>query len=399
MHSSIDILVLALSLLVLVPSTFLFVQLLAGSLVRSPAAAQALPVVPSSLAVLMPAHDEAAGIAAAIRAVLLQLGSADRLMVVADNCSDDTAGTARALGAEVVERVDEAHRGKGYALDFGIRALAARPPDIVVIVDADCIVAPGALARLAAQCEASPRPIQALYLMHAPAGAPVGMRVAELAWLVKNKVRPLGSAAFGWPCQLMGTGMAFRWSTIEQASLASGHLVEDMQMGLDMASAGTPPLFCPEALVRSVFPSDREGVESQRTRWEHGHLSMITGVGPRLLWRALRRRDTALLAMALDLMVPPLASLVLLLAALLLLDAAWWGFGHSPVPLALSSLALAMVAAGVLLAWWREGRTIVSANELLTLPLYVAAKMPVYLRLLTRRQTQWVRTKRDERQP
>lgn len=398
MAGSVDVVLLALSLVALVPSTFLFVQILGGSRARPAMAAAAPCATRPEVAVLMPAHDEASGIAAAIRAVLSQLGPADRLWVVADNCSDDTAAIARALGAEVVERKNAAQRGKGHALDFGVRALAAAPPDVVVIVDADCIVAPGALARLAARCEASPRPAQALYLMHAPAGAGLGMRIAEFAWVVRNKVRPLGSAAFGWPCQLMGTGMAFRWSTLERASLATGNLVEDMQLGLDMASAGTPPMFCPEALVSSVFPIDREGADSQRTRWEHGHLSMIASAGPRLLWRALRHGDKALLAMALDLMVPPLASLVLALATLILLNAAWWGFGHSLVPLVLSVLALAMVAAGTLLAWRVEGRVIVSAKELARLPWYVAAKIPVYLRLFTRRQTQWVRTKRDERQ-
>ncbi|UUZ49852.1 hypothetical protein LP420_06825 [Massilia sp. B-10] len=41
----------------------------------------------------------------------------DRLLVVADNCSDDTANQARSLGADVLERTDLVRRGKGYALD------------------------------------------------------------------------------------------------------------------------------------------------------------------------------------------------------------------------------------------------------------------------------------------
>jgi hypothetical protein len=45
------------------------------------------------------------------------------------------------------------------------------PPEVVVIVDADCIVEPDALALLAADCAATGRPVQALYLMHAPPGA------------------------------------------------------------------------------------------------------------------------------------------------------------------------------------------------------------------------------------
>ena len=71
------------------------------------------------LAVLVPAHDEEEGIAATLAAVLAQLGPHDRLLVVADNCSDATAAVARAAGAEVVERSSDL-RGKGYALAHGI---------------------------------------------------------------------------------------------------------------------------------------------------------------------------------------------------------------------------------------------------------------------------------------
>ena len=392
---------LLLTLLMAVPAGVLFLQLVAAVTRRArPDEADAAPPRRDTLAVLMPAHDEAAGITAAIAAVRAQLGPRDRLLVVADNCSDATAAIARAAGAEVTERADTQRRGKGYALDHGVRWLEhdrRDPPAVVVIVDADCIVAPHALERLAHRCLASGRPVQALYLMHAPPGAALGLRIAEFAWLVKNKVRPLGSAVLGWPCQLMGTGMAFPWALIRAAPLASGHLVEDMQLGLDLAGAGAAPLFCPQALVSSVFPSDAAGARAQRTRWEHGHLSVIARSGPRLLMSALARRDAASAALALDLMVPPLAALVLALGTLLVIDLAWWWFGADASPAGVAAVALALLVAGVMAAWWRDARHIVTGRELLGLPLYVAAKIPVYVRLFTKRQVEWVRTKRDDR--
>ncbi|MES3012836.1 MAG: glycosyltransferase family 2 protein, partial [Pseudomonadota bacterium] len=314
-------------------------------------------------------------------------------------CSDATAAVARAAGAEVVERSNPVLRGKGYALDHGVRWLERDPPAVVVIVDADCIVAPHGLEKLAQRCLATGRPIQALYLMHALAGAGLGLRIAEFAWLVKNKLRPLGGAALGWPCQLMGTGMAFPWEVLRAAPLATGHLVEDMQLGLDLAAAGRPPLFCPQARVSSVFPGDVEGARAQRTRWEHGHLSVIVAVGPRMLWRALTRRSWALLGMALDLMVPPLAALVLTLAVLCLTGAAWWLVAGDVRPVGVAVGALALLGAGVLLVWQRDGRHIVALKELLGLPLYVAAKIPLYVQLFTKRQIDWVRTKRDDGRP
>jgi len=112
------------------------------------------------LAVLMPAHDEAAVIAQTVAVVRQQLRPQDRLLVVADNCTDTTAEVARAAGAEVVERTDHALRGKGYALAHGLACLAQRPPQVVLVVDADCRVAPGALQRLGAQAWRLQRPVQ-----------------------------------------------------------------------------------------------------------------------------------------------------------------------------------------------------------------------------------------------
>jgi cellulose synthase/poly-beta-1,6-N-acetylglucosamine synthase-like glycosyltransferase len=397
----IDALLLLATLLLAMPSTVLFVELCAAALPRRRHAADRPDIAPAALAedrlaVLMPAHDEAGGIRPVIAAVMAQLRTGDRLLVVADNCTDATAAVARAAGAEVVERSDAVRRGKGYALDHGVRWLGRDAPAVVVIVDADCIVAPGALQRLRGRCLTSARPVQALYLMHAPAGAALGQRIAAFAWIVKNRARPIGSARLGWPCQLMGTGMAFPWPLLRDAPLASGHIVEDMQLGLDLAAAGAAPLFCAEALVSSEFPVDRAAAATQRTRWEHGHLSVIADAGPRLLGRALARGDVRLVGMVLDLLVPPLAALVLMLVVAAVVTAGWWAIGGAAAPFAVAGAALALVASGLVLAWARYGRATVGWRELLGLPLYVAAKIPVYLRLFTKRQVEWVRTKRHD---
>ncbi|MBS1190935.1 MAG: glycosyltransferase family protein [Rhodocyclaceae bacterium] len=348
------------------------------------------------LAVLVPAHDEAAGIAATLDSIQAQLAPGDRLLVVADNCTDATADLARARGAKVLERRSPWRRGKGYALDFGIRRLEAEPPEVVVIVDADCALAPGTLDALARCCAASGRPVQAVDLMHAPPGAPLKTRVAEFAWTVKNRVRPLGFHRLGLPCQLMGTGMAFPWPLIARAALASSHLTEDLLLGLDLARAGSPPLFCPEGLVSSRFPADAEGLWAQRTRWEHGHLGLIAGRAPRLLLEALGRRNGPLLALALDLAVPPLALLCLLVLALAAAAGLLLALGASPVPFALALGEAVLLAVSVFAAWWRFGRESIALGDLLAAAAYVLWKLPLYRRFLAGRQVEWVRSKREE---
>lgn len=404
MIAFISLLLLAALAVVLVPVLVLLVQALMAFAPAAPAPAPGTRR--PRLAILIPAHNEESGIGAVIAALLPQLQAGDRVLVVADNCADATAAVARQAGAEVRERADTGRRGKGYALDFGVRCLAGElpdpaaagapppaPPEVMLIVDADCLVAPGAIDRLARTALASGRPVQALYLMYAPASAGPMKKIAEFAWIVKNRVRPLGFYRLGLPCQLMGTGMAFPWAAISGASLANGHIVEDMKLGMDLARAGKAPLFCPDALVSSTFPSSDAGTSSQRTRWEHGHMSMLSAAPP-LLLQGLLRLNRGMLGLALDLCVPPLALLTLLVLALafcsLLLALA-----GALAPLVVAALALAALGLAIMLSWWRYGRQVLSAGNLLMAVLYIFWKVPLYLRFFINRQVEWVRSKRD----
>lgn len=381
------------ALFALVPASVLFIQVLMALLPEASAVQER--VARQRLAILMPAHNESLMIADTLATILPQLVAGDRLLVVADNCSDNTAAIARASGAEVIERSNLDHRGKGYALDFGVRHLESDPPEVVIVIDADCRVEAGAIDRLARECGETKRPVQALYLMLAPPDAGLKMRIAEFAWLVKNQVRPLGYHRLGLPCQLDGTGMAFPWVQLCNAALASGHIVEDLKLGIDLARAGTPARFCPQALVTSVFPTTTEGVATQRTRWEHGHLGMILGEAPGMLLEAVRSFDRRLLALALDLCVPPLALLLMLVFALSGCGALLFLATGMTLPLLLANTALTFLALSILLAWAGFGRHVLSLASLAHAPFYALRKIPVYLLFMVKRQGEWVRSKRD----
>jgi len=387
------IVLLLAAIAVLLPASILFGEIFLA-LWPNPRLAAA-SVERTRIAVLMPAHDEASIIASTIRSVLPQLSRVDRLVVVADNCSDDTAKIAAGEGAEVIERTHAKDRGKGYALDFGVRHLESDSPDIVLIVDADCQVADGSIDLLARYCAHEDRPIQATYLMHAPEGAAANMRLAEFAWLVKNRVRPQGLRRLGLPCQLMGTGMAFPWQIIREATLATGHIVEDLKLGLDLARGGAAPLFCPEALVSSYFPTSAQGVRTQRTRWEHGHLGVILSEAPGLILGSLKSRSLDQLTLALDLCVPPLALLMLATAAVWILSAALYFLSGVVTPLAAATLAALLMGASVFLAWVTYGRETISFADLMRGFLYPLRKISVYVGFLFSRQVAWVRSKRD----
>jgi cellulose synthase/poly-beta-1,6-N-acetylglucosamine synthase-like glycosyltransferase len=178
--------------------------------------------------------------------------------------------------------------------------------------------------------------------------------------------------------------------------LADAHIVEDMKMGLDLARLGAPPIFCPEALVLSVFPTHEEGIKDQRTRWEHGHLGTILSEASRVFFQGLKEMDFRLMALALDLCVPPLALLLMQVAVLWLVATIFYAATGYRAPLLIVSSALVMFGLAVLTAWVSHGRRIISFSSLLSASIYPLWKIPMYVQFVFSRQSEWVRSKRDK---
>ncbi|TWT44063.1 N-glycosyltransferase [Phycisphaerae bacterium RAS1] len=381
----------------LVPAGIVLLETLASLFPRR--AARGTAAVRPTVAVLVPAHDEQTGIAQAIETIRKQCRESDRIVVVADNCTDATASLARAAGAEVVERADLVHRGKGYALDFGLRHLAPAAPGVVVIIDADCTLHPGSLDALAMEAAARDGACQSLNWVEASPGASLKQRISAFAFRFKNQVRATGLVRLGVPCLLTGTGMAFSWNALSRVSLASGEIVEDMVLALDLARKGEGATLVEGARVTSRVPETDAAWRSQRTRWEHGHLAALMRHAPRLLRESMFPLRPALAMLALDLSVPPLSLLVALQTAMLAIAIAWGVASALWTPSYIAFAGLATLSLAVVLGWLRCGREIISLGALLSAPLYVLAKLPLYVRFLLRPQRGWVRTARTGEMP
>lgn len=395
----VDLLIIALILIgivLLIPVVLLFVEILASFAKES--IQELSPHERPRITVIVPAHDEELTIRATVASILPELADGDRIIVVADNCTDDTATIANVAGAEVISRTDKSRRGKGYALDFGLRHLVRDPPHVVIIIDADCKPKPGCLAQIAGLAAATQRPVQARNEVAPPHGAGSSyLSMASLAIRVKNFARPLGCLRLGLACQLMGTGMALPWLVTGKANLATPEIVEDLVYGLELARAGYPPLFCPTAAVISEFPVALEAQATQRARWETGHLKAIVGHLPSLLVEAVREADYVLLGMVVDAAVPPLALMAILVGTYISFSLTLAIVGDATVLLGLASAIGLLFSGAVLLAWWRVGRDIVSFYELCRAPFYVLSKLGLYGRVLIGRKVEWIRSKRDTR--
>ena len=333
--------------------------------------------------VIVPAHDEEAGIADTVRNLRALDWPIFRVVVVADNCSDRTAEQARAAGAEVLVRDDPSRRGKGHALAYAFERSAA---DAVVVVDADTVASPNLLSAFAARIARGAQAMQADYAVK-NRDASWRTRLLVIALALFHVLRSLARERLKLSCGLRGNGMCFTRALLREVPHDAFSVVEDVEYGLRLGEAGRRVHYVEEAHVYGEMVSAGSRAVSQRQRWEGGRRQMARAHGLRLLRLGVARRDPVLLDLAMDLLVPPLSAVAAaafagLALSLLAGSAAAWAFGAS----------CAAVLAYVVRGWQLSGSGARGLLDLACAPAYVVWKLIARLRGAPR---EWVRTARE----
>ena len=381
------------SIAVFLLSVFLFLEIVGAYLPQRKK--QADDGTPGPIAVVIPAHNEAASIGATLSSVLAQARNVDRVIVVADNCSDDTAEIALRAGAQSWVRVDDLHRGKGYALQFALDRLKDAPPETVVFVDADCTLSDGSLMKLAATAEREERPIQALYLMKAPPEATARLRVAEFAWAFLNHARMSGLDRLFGVSRITGAGVALPWSTAATLNVGSGEIVEDLALTLTLTDRKKAPLLQVDALVTSEFPTAEDALAKQRARWEHGSQRLAARRALPSFSKGVTSGDIRLVAIAGDIMIPPIVNLFAAILVMFAISLIAWFMGAA-APLPFVAGALILFAASVVAGWFKVGRAALPFSSLRGLVPFLAAKSQVYGAEGRASAKQWTPTRSGE---
>jgi cellulose synthase/poly-beta-1,6-N-acetylglucosamine synthase-like glycosyltransferase len=401
-NTIVDFIFLTLGIIVLIPCLMFFAECLAAFILASPSfnSENVNPQEFSNVSqprttILIPAHNEAEQIINVIQVLQTQITEQDQVIVIADNCHDNTAELARSTGVEVLEREHQTERGKGYALDYAMQQIQTDPPEVLVILDGDCIVGPDTIKNITSSAIATGRPVQATYLMEQPDNPSLKDRVSMFSIKVKNQVRLLGLNRLGWHSLLTGSGMAFPWSLINKVSLAGSKTTDDMQLTVDLVLAGSTPVFCENALVMGRLMKDRDAF-SQRSRWEHGHLEMIAIEVPKLLKAFLKTKKLSALILALDILIPPLSLLVMAwMASMIVFWLVTIFTAISIFPAVIVTIAGGLLLTSVLLAWVKFGRADLPLKNLIAIPFYILGKIPIYLNFLVKPQSRWLKTERD----
>lgn len=347
--------------------------------------------------VLVPAHNESAGIVRTIDNLKTLDWPQDRyrLIVIADNCDDDTAERARGAGAVVIERTDSSLRGKGHALAFAFaRSIEQSWADALVVVDADSVASANLLEACAARIEAGAAAVQVHYGTLNP-DASWRTRLLSIALAAIHILRSRARERLKLSCGIRGNGWCVTRSTLASVPYAAYSLTEDVEFGIDLGLAGRRVHYADEAQVLGEMVASEKASRSQRQRWESGRLQLLRARGLPLLWQGLRRLSPMCIDLALDLLVLPL-SLIVVNAVLLsvLGGAATWIFASSISWPILGLACLAGVALYVLRGWQLSGTGLRGLMDLGRAPWFVLWKLILMAR--NRTTQHWVRTEREQ---
>jgi cellulose synthase/poly-beta-1,6-N-acetylglucosamine synthase-like glycosyltransferase len=369
----------------------LFLTLLSGAQRPPPHSSRAL-----HFDLIVPAHNEESGIARTVASLRAVDWPADRfrVLVVADNCTDQTAALARAAGAQVLERHDAALRGKGYALAHGFaHSLHDGWATAVVVIDADAEASANLLEAFACRIEAGAMAVQAHYGILNP-WASWRTQLITIAKGAFHIVRSRARERLGVSCGIRGNGWCVTHELLRRVPYQCYSLTEDLEYGITLGLAGIRVAYADEAHADADMVSNETIARKQRQRWEEGRFAMIRTRTLPLLRAALARRSGICLDLALDLLVLPLSYVALNLAALIMLAAlmaiwipgAWFWCGWA-------LLCLVTLFLHVMRGWQVSGIGRRGLLALARVPGFLLWKIMV---LLGRKSQAWVRTEREK---
>ena len=280
-----------------------------------------------SVTVLVPAYNEKTVVGRTLDSLLAQRGIAIEIIVVDDGSTDGTADAAERPGVTVVR---QANAGKWAALN---RGLVLARGEVVVSIDADTLLDPDAVQRLA-RWFTDPRVgavsgtakvgnRHTLLTMWQHVEYTTGFNLDRRAYSDLNAITVVPGAIGGWR----------RDALIELGGYSGRTLAEDCDLTIALRRAGWRIVHEPDAVAWTEAPETFRSLARQRLRWTFGTFQV--------LWlnrdALFRRREGALGSVALpyawlyQLVLSLLGPAVDLLVLLALLTGGWplalWWFG------------------------------------------------------------------------
>ena len=261
------------------------------------------PLLPPSMAVgapggssiritaIVPAHDEEATLPTTLTALAAQTRPPDRVIVVADNCTDRTEQVARDHEAEAFVTVGNTDRKAG-ALNQVLRTLLPKmmQSDVILVMDADTSLNPEYLASAETMFRTYPHVDAIGGLFYGEPGSGLIGQFQRNEYLrYQLHIRQRRGRVF----VLTGTASAFRAEALADVADARGSLLpgrrgdvydataltEDNELTIALKSLGSLMVSPEQCTVETEVMPTWRALWRQRQRWQRGAIENLATYG------------------------------------------------------------------------------------------------------------------------
>jgi 1,2-diacylglycerol 3-beta-glucosyltransferase len=279
------------------------VLLCANILIKNKDAPFAAPI--TRFGIIIPAHNEELFLDRLLKSINKQEYPSGMIktIVVADNCSDNTARIGAESGALVLERKDNQHRGKGYAIKFALEKAIISEYDAIFIIDADSIINNDLLMQLNKAQRNGDKIIQCYNGVANPDHSWF-TRLLDVSRTIGNEIYHPGKQKLGLSSYLMGNGMCFSSDILMKYGWDAFTVGEDWEYYAKLVQAGEMVSFANKARVYHQESSSLKQATSQRMRWSSGRFAVAWKYGIGLFLGGLAERNLRKVDASLPLIFP-----------------------------------------------------------------------------------------------
>ncbi len=241
--------------------------------------------------ILVPAHNEEFSLPVTLAALKKQTRAPDRVIVVADNCTDRTVEIALEMGYEAIESVDNEHK-KGGALNQALARIlpTSGPRDVIMVMDADTSLSPRFLEVGAERFLEDPELSAVGGVFYGEDGnGLIGQFQRNEYARYSLQIRSRHGRVF----VLTGTATMFRAEALMDVAAARGvfipgeagkvydtaALTEDNELTLALKSLGATMVSPIECMVTTEIMPTWKNLWVQRKRWQRGALENLSAYG------------------------------------------------------------------------------------------------------------------------
>lgn len=226
-----------------------------------------------TFAVVIPAHNEEKVIENTVKSIqkLNYPNELYDIFVIADNCTDATAQLVSNLGANVFEREDKEHGGKGYALQYFFKKLFTLDKEYrsVLIVDADNILHPNFLEEMNKKMNQGYKVVQGFLDSKNAWDTPISAFYSIEFWAT-NRMLKLSRDNLGLSAQLGGTGFAVDSDILKHYGWDATCLTEDLEFTCKLVMNNYKVGWAHDAIIYDEKPLTLKASWHQRKRWMQG---------------------------------------------------------------------------------------------------------------------------------